>query len=521
MSSRWDMTHRPGRTLFTAGMAQSDVGRVISYQGPRGPGIIFEPDPLLGPTVQPTPGRWDMTHRPGQTLFTAGMAQDDIGRLWSYQGPVLGPGLIEEEEEPPEPPEPPPWAPPLIAGVEPSVFADFALDHYYAGGFVQPDITGFMLAAGGTYTNSTGKYVTNAQGLLQQLPANAIPFNYRWTGSAAVPAGVLLEGASSNQVSNSNLFNAAWIGGSAVQNVVGPDGIANSGWTITAAGGFPYITYNNCTVSSPMTLSIYMKASNVQYGTIANQGVTASNAYYDLQNGVVAFVPSGQTAAMVPLANGWYRCSLTIPTAGQNFIVIGAAGTVGTNPVAGDSLFVFGAQCEALPFASSYIPSTIIGPPRSADAFTLAPPGGFDTTAETLYGNVTDYGVITTASGSAPCALSDGTFTNYMDLRLRPDGRGEALLGAGGVNQFDLLTPALLLGGGNKLAASASVPTGGTLVVNAGTAATGAVATMPATLSAMRLGATATGVLPLYGNLAQVGAWPVAATATELQELTS
>lgn len=422
------------------------------------------------------------------------------------------------------------WAPPHIGATNPSVYADFAAGNYWAAGAVQSSFSAFMSAAGGTYTNSTGKFVTNASGNLQQLAANTVPFNYRWNGSAFAAAGVLLEGASTNRQpfssfsSNTSAFTTNGLT-VAADTAFAPDGtLTATSFTLTAASVQRFIFYSDGVgvPAAACTWSFYAKAFGptnyqIQADLLNEFSITAN---FDVVNGMVTGTV-GCSASIIPLADGWYRCSLTATPAAAsspNEVLYGWDGS--TRNITGDGVsgwYVWGLQIENLPFASSYIPTTAVAVTREADNLTLAPAGGFSITAETFFYEIADY---PNPSATAYLGqLSDAPGNNEINVFLGPsNGFGQVLSAGAGPNVQTTNAPNL--GGVNKLGISASVAAGATLVLNAGPAANIAAA-MPVTLPFCFVGYINDPVTSFGGNTSAIGAWPVAATAVQLQALTT
>jgi hypothetical protein len=207
------------------------------------------------------------------------------------------------------------------------------------------------------------------------------------------------------------------------------------------------------------------------------------------------------------------------------FVLFADSGTsarnVNTVSSLGQGYYVFGAQLEQLLFATSYVATTTATVARSVDSFTLAPTGGFVVTAQTLFGQCSDYASANTGTIGL-VALNNAAATNRVNLLLGTSTTGQALASSGGTAEFTLAPINAVAGGLNKCAVSASVATGGIAVINAGTAATAAMAAMPATLTTMDIGFTdASTANSIFGDVAKIGAWPIAGTAAQLQTLTT
>jgi len=124
---------------------------------------------------------------------------------------------------------------------------------------------------------------------------------------------------------------------------------------------------------------------------------------------------TADTATIEAYPNGWYRCSITI-TAGDasfNALIQVADSNLGkvVDRDGTSSIFVWGAQVEASPIATSYIPTTTASVTRNKDDISLTGASNLIGQSEgTLYVEV-DF---KTASGTVQYIflVSDGTGNN-------------------------------------------------------------------------------------------------------------
>jgi hypothetical protein len=120
-------------------------------------------------------------------------------------------------------------------------------------------------------------------------------------------------------------------------------------------------------------------------------------------------VSANATASILPVGNGWYRCSITatatITASASSTIRLSNVSTSGLPAYAGDGtsgLYIWGAQLEAGAFPTSYIPTTTAAVTRAADLAavnTLSP--WFNSSQGTLF---------------AQFEASPNTFTAYVDI---------------------------------------------------------------------------------------------------------
>lgn len=206
--------------------------------------------------------------------------------------------------------------------------------------------------------------------------------------------GYLNEGASMNLLTYSEQFdNGACVKSnvSVVTNtVVTTDPYGTNlaeALTESTATGFIYAYYDNITAlaNSYYTYSVFVKArERTRYGLAIRDLATSANqarVTFNLSSGAIEIPASAvgtytnASATIVSISNGWFRVSLTAQIGSNtsirvnNYLLDGVA-TASSPAYTGDGtsgLYVFGAQLEALPFASSYIPTVGASVTRSAD----------------------------------------------------------------------------------------------------------------------------------------------------------
>lgn len=334
---------------------------------------------------------------------------------------------------------------------------NFATGQYFGG----------SLASMITNTNSTGGYVTNADGSLTLVAAN--------TPRVGVGTGLLVEPlGQNNAVWTQQFSNPAWVQTSATatdNTTVGPDGTTTAATLNIAASGaasinetFGYVTFSASIYVKPGTKSIFYFQIN------ANSAPTigAFAQFFNLSTGTVGSTQTliagytGISATITPAANGFFRCYVTWANPGGTTatqIFIGGADADNSRTVGTGTMFLWGAQVGVSGFdaGTSYIPALgVAGAQRAADnivisgalATALAGSTGtivantnkskqsvaatlIDANGTVLLGK-TAANLGTTAVGAALSTGNTGTWTGANDLGLAWNASGGAIQLNGG-----------------------------------------------------------------------------------------
>jgi len=253
------------------------------------------------------------------------------------------------------------------------------------------EITGTQAAAGARYSGqatftraSTATYIDPLDGLLKTAAINTPRFERMADGGI----GLLIEGSSTNLVLQSEALDAAdWIKANTTVTAnaaVAPDGNTTADKLVEGAvsGGHYIYQLVSVTGGNTYTLSVYAKAAERTVLSISPyDGVSSYVADFDLANGTITVIAGNPTAKITQLANGWYRCELTFTvdpaatTLTAEFVV---RQVVGGGPYLGDGtsgIYLWGAQLEQLPFASSYIPTATAQVTRAGDRLYIPAAG--------------------------------------------------------------------------------------------------------------------------------------------------
>ena len=156
--------------------------------------------------------------------------------------------------------------------------------------------------------------------------------------------------------------------------IAAPDGsITADQLNRTSTGNSNYIRKDVSKGTSPVTYtaSFYFKKDDARYVSIRLQGnyPSRADAVFDLDTGTVSTGPitfsdfSGSSATIVPVTDGWYRCSLTATTDSHAFVATLISCSAEDDFVDGqstdiNSVYVWGTQLEEGSTATDYIPTT-------------------------------------------------------------------------------------------------------------------------------------------------------------------
>lgn len=295
-----------------------------------------------------------------------------------------------------------------------------------------------------------------------------------WTinGTAAVIpvslGGYLAEAAATNLCLQSNAFTTTWVTfgtPDATQNVTGPDGIANSAWTLTDNDPAAYEgiqqAWTIANDSLTHTFAIYVKktsgGTSSTFGyNVDLSGGTPVNLTPRINTDLGTFLGGTGTNSVIEDAGQYWRVSSAAANNATGNVTLtilispalSAYNTFGDTVAATGSQVIWGAQlikANTLGLINSYIPTTTASVTRNADSLIYSTTGWLNAAAGTLY--VEWFNSSNNASSGAIAGLSDGTANNIVRIYRSSTGTAAfADVVAASITQSNLSATSLSLG---------------------------------------------------------------------------
>ena len=351
--------------------------------------------------------------------------------------------------------------------------------------------------------------------------------------------GLLVEEQRTNLLQRSAEFDNAYWGKNKLNTTgipawvnvgVAPDGTLSAEKLIpnTTSAADHNITSTNVS-SGNYTMSIYAKADGYSRLMLYDNG-TSTGYGFDLSAGTmfaVSGISSASSPLIVPVGNGWYRCS--IYAVGALRFDIYVLNSTSFSNFAGngtDGVLVWGAQVEAGSFPTSYIPTGAASATRSADVASVAT-SQFPYSA-TEGSIVVNWGVGQTSTTNARLIWMDdtdtGTYENFITLRQGGNvstagAEGAVISGSSTQAAIIATTPSLTVGSYYK-AAFAYSANDFAFCFNGGSVGTDTSGTVPSGIDLMRIGSHRDGTY-LNGHIRQITYIPRRLTNAELQARTA
>lgn len=286
--------------------------------------------------------------------------------------------------------------------------------------------------------------------------------------SSSILQGFLPEAAATNLCLQSNAFTTTWAAlgtPAATQNVTGPDGIANSAWTMTdnAAGAAEGVSQAINLTAAAYTMSVFVAktvGAQASYPVLeAITGTVCALCTVDTSNGTATVWTAYTGRTMLASASArctsfnstFWRVELTYTaTVAAYTHSIYCAGTAVANQSTGvvdvsgqGTAVVYGAQVELGSFATTYVPTTTIAVARNADLLTYTLGTWYNTVQGTLFADW----------------LNPSVAVNYVAVSINDGTTGERIQLSGAT--ITTLSSAVVTGFAVQSALNAAVLTGG------------------------------------------------------------
>jgi hypothetical protein len=347
----------------------------------------------------------------------------------------------------------------------------------------------------------------------------------------ATAKGLLIEESRTNLQLNSTT-GASWAATNATSTanaVVAPDGTTTATSVIESATGplghyFQSQLANTLTNATAYTTSVYAKANGRTFVCVQGDiqgGFLGSPQFFDLGAGaVVTPLATGVTSAAIqPVGNGWYRCSVTATSTGTTSAVGVWLATNGTtNNYTGDGVsgaYFWGAQQELGAFSTSYMPTTSSTFTRNADDCVMTGTNfssWYNANAGTF---VTSYDKTQAATSSGVVNVDDGTSTNRQVIY--HTGTTNVMTVIRNATTASFGTPSLTTVNKVAYAYGGSTVTG---LIN-GVATASLSASIPTGINRLVIGAVAGSANYLNGHIQYMNYYNVTLNLTQLPSLTT
>ncbi len=230
-----------------------------------------------------------------------------------------------------------------------------------------------------TFTRTSSATYVGEDGLIKTASANAARFDHDpITGDSL---GLFVEESRSNLFTHSEDFSTGWgtLRASVTTNIIAaPDGSFTAdkltedttpSSTHLLTQGFVYtsgVTY---------TATFFVKAGERSQFQIraSTQATFPGDAIFNLSTGTATSLNG--TSSIVPIENGWYRCSVTAAATANGTTGTGVylrdGGSISYNGDGTSGIYIWGAQLEQGAFPTSYIPTTASTVTRTADRASM------------------------------------------------------------------------------------------------------------------------------------------------------
>ena len=383
-----------------------------------------------------------------------------------------------------------------------------------------------------TFTRASSATFVNEDGLIEAAGVNQARFDH--TPTTGESLGLLVEEQRTNLILQSEDFSTTWTNvntSEAINVATAPDGTTTADKLITnngIAGISSYIaqTVVKSAAATTYTYSVFAKTGEAGTGTLqllAVDTATSANSAtssFSTVSGTIAVAASvngtfaNASSIITPLADGWYRCSLTFTTGTETSINLRLYSRLPTTGDGTRGILLWGAQLEVGAFPTSYIPTVAATVTRAADVASITGANfssWYNQTEGTVFAEA-----ISVATNTSVFSISDNSTNNRIQLETGSNTRRFRITSSGSARYDNSVSYTFGTQGktaGAYLTTSANHATNGTLGTNS-------TASPLPVVDRIYIGSNAAGSLPNNGPIRRICYWPVRLANTTLQQIT-
>jgi len=236
-----------------------------------------------------------------------------------------------------------------------------------------------------TVDRDTVKYVLNSSGDIASVAIDTPAIEYNTDGSFK---GLLVEPAATNVCLQSEDITTTWgiINATRTANATtAPDGTTTADKlnddSSTGTGAVAVRQDITVSAATKYTASVFLKADQLAFARLTTEnydGVTDGGQYFGLSgDGSLGTATGLDDSTITKYPDGWYRCTITWTQGAADtsfqlrIYVANSISSLNVDLDGTSSIFVWGAQVEASPIATSYIPTTTASVTRNKDDISL------------------------------------------------------------------------------------------------------------------------------------------------------
>ena len=380
------------------------------------------------------------------------------------------------------------------------------------------------------FTRSGGATRINKDGLIETVASGVSRLNYPLIDGKVVGCpSHLLEPQRTNLIRYSEDFsNAYWTKSGVLAPVSGfisPDGTANAFKLVEdTSTSIHYIVSSQFDIANATSYSAscIVKANGRNW--IKMTSWSGHSLFYDLANVATGTAAGGATGTIKPLADGFYRLTMSYTSAAtveKLFIFLGDAdNSIDYTGDGTSGVYIYGAQVEQSSFPTSYIPTSGSQTTRSAETATNSGDAStFNDSEGVLMVEISGLANDGTYRG---ISVSDGNLSNWVLIYINNvSNQLRVNLASGGSVQANLIQSVTDATTPNKVAIRYSLNNvsfwlNGIKVLEDLTSVA-----MPVGLNRLNFDSTGTGLEKFYGNTKQIQYYDSALNDSDLEKLTS